>query len=226
MFSKSTRWEAMDESTELNHAPPKTNVPKKTLRDKQGSTLISIYRYRIIYEPCIPDDNFCCLDVNLSTLNDFLVLSKNKLDCREKTDTSCKWIFTIGKDAEIFRYYLDTLEDFLLQTANEYKKNLNTEFNKLRDFCNFSPRIIHQNIVDDMSDEKKPLTHHKAYHWFISDSDTDGVSDEEKEDISSDPVCISGEEREDTSDPDSINDEEMAYSVFSQRYRMRNGYKN
>lgn len=77
-------------------------------------------------------------------------------------------------------------------------------------------KTIRWEAIDDMSDEKKPLTLHKVRPWTygirtkdISDTDS---SDDEKEDISS--------------DLDSISDEEMANSVFGERYRLRNGYKN
>ena len=108
MFSKTIRWENKDASIQLNDAPSTEKVLKKILRDRHGSTLVSVYPYRIYYEPWAPSDNFFCLDIRLTALNDFPQLLNERdfffRQCRDKTDTSCKWIFDNEKDIELLSY--------------------------------------------------------------------------------------------------------------------------
>lgn len=156
MFFKSARWQIKKESIQLNHAPKEEKVPKTTLKDRHSNTMVSLYPYRIIFDPYIPSDAYCCLDIRLDTLNNFIQeLNEDSLYLTryEKKGKKCKWIFDIDDEKSI-NYYLNKLEDHLLRTTHEFKENLKSEFNQLRKFVKLPPRTIYPYSTDDISDEE------------------------------------------------------------------------
>ncbi len=110
------------------------SLPRKTLKSYTTGIQISIQPYRMIFEPGIPCDDYCKIDIELN--DDMLTDLINAIDTQAiKIETSDKKISCIlEKKTHVLMKYLNTIHDFLMLTSNKNLELMQNGFNALRQF--------------------------------------------------------------------------------------------
>ncbi|MEO8402897.1 MAG: hypothetical protein ABI597_14080 [Gammaproteobacteria bacterium] len=154
MFSLySTKNWVLDRSyIEIEHGLKGELVPKKILKNQAARIQIELTPYRLIYEPCIPDDNNVRIDIQFAKNipDDLIRLLEIDLEndsWLEKTANKRSFIFGIG-DKKLEKY-LCNLEDYILKNIDSDNTFLQRGFNELRDFVKLSKREEYLPLAED-----------------------------------------------------------------------------
>ena len=117
-------------------------VPLLSLRNKDAKIEISCCPCRIIYEPCIPDDNNCLVTIYFKDgLSDSFLKLMSKFNIR--IDTSKQTLSTIfsmdGSEKNELAMLFNVTQQYLIKEVKSSPTQVIMGLNELRRFCKISP---------------------------------------------------------------------------------------